>query len=126
MTGWHEAWTDGLDAAMADLRTARTAPEVQAVLDRTCDPAGIGSGTSFWSGDGDELWGALQAAGWETHRWEAGYYWVMRRSVPAIGIGTGWNGTTNSTYFTHVDQFIAYTEGDVDYADNPHCGGGGR
>lgn len=57
------------------------------------------AGESFWPGGGDELLEALLYGGWRIHRFEAPYYWVVKRD----------------------DTFLAYTEGDVDYGDNPAC-----
>jgi len=61
---------------------------------------GIGSGDAFWQLGGDNLLDRLTAEGWRITRIEADYYWVVSLK----------------------DRFISYTEGDVNFSDNPSCG----
>jgi len=60
----------------------------------------IGTGDAFWSMGGDDLLDRLTVEGWRIIRIEADYYWVVERE----------------------DRYISYTEGDVNFSDNPSCG----
>ena len=82
------------------LRVAKSAEEVRHALDIMTEPGTIGTGESFWQGDGDTLLECLHEAGWRTKRIAASYYWVL----------------TND-----AGEHVAYTEGDVDYSDNESC-----
>ncbi len=79
------------------LKKADTLDKVKALL---VTEERIGSGEAFWIGDGDDLWAVLYEAGWRTWRYNAQYYWVVCKG----------------------DDFISYTEGDVDFSDNYMCG----
>jgi len=57
------------------------------------------AGESFWPGGGDELLEALMDGGWRLHRFDAPYYWVAKLD----------------------GDFLAYTEGDINFDDNPNC-----
>ncbi len=105
---YKKAATGGLSAMWAEedakakrLTTAVTAAEVKEILGNS----DIGTGESFWIGDGADLVEALGDAGWSIFRYAAEYYWVMRKM--------GWPD--------HEYEYISYTEGDVDYSDNPAC-----
>jgi len=60
---------------------------------------------AFWPGEGLKMLDVLIAGSWQLHRYEAPYYWVLRKPVgPAYA-------------------YISYTEGDITFEDNPYCGG---
>jgi hypothetical protein len=80
----------------------------------------IGSGAAFWYGDGDDLLERLYEEGWGPHRYEAPYYWVVK-FTPPVRIEPGAARGDGSLVIEPV-RYISYTEGDVDFEDNPCCG----
>jgi hypothetical protein len=96
--GWMGDWAAGLDAALGEMKSAKTPEAVIAILNKYASPS---SGDAFWSGDGDDMLGVLLDAGWSIHRYNAPYYWVIK--APGGGL-------------------LSYTEGDVSSGDNPSCG----
>lgn len=93
-----EKFWEIIDTRTKRCEEAKTAEQVKDALS-AFERSGVGE--SFYPGDGGELWGALREAGWQSKRFAASYYWVM----------------TNE-----AGEFVSYTEGDVDYSDNPLCG----
>jgi hypothetical protein len=98
VTGLDSFWA-AVDQQLGELRTAASAADVLRILASDRNPYGRDhQQTAFFAGDGDELWGALATAGWQSVWAEASYHFAMRAP----------DGTV-----------ITYVEGDVFGEDQP-------
>lgn len=72
-----KSFWEAIEAQCVELRTAKTADEVVAILNRFGPPS---VGDAFFAGGGGDtqLIDCLSEAGWVTTWIEADYYWVMR------------------------------------------------
>lgn len=90
-----------IDAQLTQLRTAKSADEVIAIL-ATDREEGVSSGDGFFAGSGGDetVLGALRDAGWKVRWIEADYYWC---AVAPDG------------------SLVSYVEGDVYRGDSQHA-----
>lgn len=65
---------DVVDAQLREFKSVKSGAEVIALTDN----AGQGCGDGFFMGTGEDMWDALDDAGWRTVWSKANYHWKMR------------------------------------------------